>query len=122
MTTLTPGSDPAKVRAAVEDALAQSADIGTLERLMKGYLAAEKSGALVKPEYAALQKAFLIYGGYSRYLPHNAIYASLERAVAARMLKDGKISVFGLARLALKRFFLGRTATRAEMAAFIEKL
>lgn len=120
--TLSPGFGPTKVRAAVEDALAQSADIGILERLMKGYLAAEKSGAIVKPEYAALQKAFLIYGGYSRYLPHNEIYASLERAVAARMLKDGKLSVFGLARLSLKRFFLGRAAVRAELAALIDQL
>jgi len=119
---LAPGKDAAKVRAAVAAGLALRPDAGTVERLMDAFLEAEKSGALVKPEYASLQKAFLIYAGYSAHLPKDGLYASLERAVAARLLKDGKISAFGLARLAAKRFLLGRSATRAEMAALIEKL
>ncbi len=123
MTTLEPGNKgDAVVRDAVAVGLAKRPTAGIVERLMDGFLEAEKSGALVKPEYAALQKAFLIYAGYSEYLPHNGLYASLERSAATRMLKDGKIGVWGLVRLAVRRFFLGRKATRAEMAALIEKL
>jgi len=89
---------------------------------MDGYLEAEKSGALVKPEYAALQKAFLIYGGYAQWLPKNGLYASLERAGLSRMLRDGTATRWQLLKLGVKRLVFGRAAVRAEMEALIEKL
>ena len=112
----------AVVQAAIAAGLAKRPDAGIVERLMDGYLEAEKSGALVKPDYAALQKGFLIYAGYSRWLPKNGLYASLERAAATRMLKDGKISLRALVWLRLKQLVLGRASTRAEMSALIDRL
>ncbi|MFI5348550.1 MAG: AarF/UbiB family protein [Elusimicrobiota bacterium] len=120
--TIDAGADSAAVRAALVASLSQPSDLGVVERLMKAYLEAEKSKALIKPEYAALQKAFLIYGGYSQYLPKDAIYDSLQRATAARLLKDGKIGRLRLLKIGLKRLFLGRAAVRAEMLDLLQTL
>lgn len=123
MPTLEPGAKgEAAVLERVIAGLGARPDAGIVERLMDGYLEAEKSGALVKPDYAALQKGFLIFAGYSRWLPKNYLYASLERAAATRMLKDGKISLWGLLRLQVRRLLLGRAATRGEMSALIDAL
>jgi hypothetical protein len=115
-------ASPQKVRDAVALGLSRRPKAGIVERLMDGYLEAEKAGGLVKPEYASLQKAFLIYGGYSEWLPANGLYSSLERAGLARMLRDGTATKWQLFKLGLKRLVFGRAAVRAEMEALISKL
>ncbi len=122
MATIEPGAKgEAAVRAAIAAGLERRPEAGIVERLMDGYLEAEKSGALVKSEYAALQKGFLIYAGYAPWLPKNGLYASLERAAAARMLKDGRVSLWSLLKLGARRLVLGRAAVRAETARLIEE-
>lgn len=118
----TGAASPAAVQAAVAKGLAARPKAGIVERLMDGYLEAEKSGALVKPEYAALQKGFLIYGGYAEWLPANGLYASLERAGLARMLRDGTATKRQLLKLGIKRLVFGRAAVRAEMEALISRM
>lgn len=123
MPTLEPGAKgEAAIRAIVAAGFAKRPDAGVVERLMDGYLEAEKAGALVKPDYAALQKGFLIFAGYSQWLPKNYLYKALQRAGGARLYKDGKVSFARLAWLAVKEAVFGRASTRAEMQSLIDQL
>ena len=110
----------AEVLAAIETGL-QGQD-GVVERMMNGLLEAEKKGALVKPEYASLQKAFILYAGYAPYLPKNFLYKALERAVMVRAVQRRPVSLWSLAKLGVRRALLGGKAVRAEMEALVDKL
>ncbi|MFI5351290.1 MAG: AarF/UbiB family protein, partial [Elusimicrobiota bacterium] len=109
-----------EVLAAVEAGL-QGAD-GVVERMMNGLLEAEKKGALVKPEYASLQKAFILYAGYAPYLPKNYLYKALERAVMVRAVQRRPVSLWSLAKLGVRRAILGGKSSRAAMEAIVDKL
>jgi predicted unusual protein kinase regulating ubiquinone biosynthesis (AarF/ABC1/UbiB family) len=95
---------------------------GVVEQLMDALLEAEKSGALVRPEYASLQKAFVIYAGYSPYLPDDYIFKALENAVLARLLRDQPVPRGQLAKLWAKRTFLGPAAVRADFEDLFDQL
>ena len=110
------------IESAVQAALTRSPGAGVVERLMDGLLEAEKRNALVKPEYAALEKAFILYVGYSPYLPKDFLFTAMERALAARFLRDRPISLGRLAWLGLRWMILGRSAVRAELNALIDSL
>ncbi|MFI5360805.1 MAG: AarF/UbiB family protein [Elusimicrobiota bacterium] len=109
-----------EVLAAVESGL--SGEGGVVERMMNGLLEAEKKGALVKPEYASLQKAFILYAGYAPYLPKNYLYKALERAVIVRAVQRRPIPLWSLAKLGLRRLFFGGAAARGEMEALVDAL
>ncbi len=110
------------VLANIGKGLIRRADAGIIERMMDGLLEAEKLGALVAPEYAPLQKAFLIYTGYSEFLPKDYIFKSLEDGVAARAWRDKTISRPSLIGLAIKRMLFGRSAVRADLETIVEGL
>ena len=109
-----------EVLAAMETGL-RSQD-GVVEGMMNGLLEAEKTGALIKPEYASLQKAFILYAGYAPYLPRNFLYKALERAVMVRAVQRRPVSLWTLVKLGARRAFLGGKAARAEMEALVDKL
>ena len=111
-----------KVLAAIEAGLNKRPEAGYIERMMDGLLESEKLGALVATKYAPLQKAFLIYTGYSQYMPKNYIFKALERAAMLRLVRDRPVSLAALAKLWLQRAFKGRPAVRAEMEALIETM
>jgi hypothetical protein len=111
-----------EIQAAIEKSLSNgTSGSGVIERLLAGLMEAEKKGALVKPEYAPLEKAFLIYTGYSEYTPKDHLLKSLERGMALRMIREG-VSPWKIMRLWLKRVFHGPPAVRAEMESLIEGL
>ncbi|HVE12135.1 MAG TPA: AarF/UbiB family protein, partial [Elusimicrobiota bacterium] len=114
--------EEAKVLESLAKGIALRPEAGLIERLMDGLLEAEKLGVLVKPEYAALEKAMILYTGYSDYLPKDYILHSLERATVARLMRDGKLSAWGAVKLWFTRLFLGSAATRAELERLIEAL
>ncbi|MBI3289746.1 MAG: hypothetical protein HYZ74_09545 [Elusimicrobia bacterium] len=118
-----PRGKDADVRAAVEGGFASAQTDGLMERLMSGLLAAETAGALVRPEYASLQKTFLhLTDEYAPLLPRNFLVSAMERALAARILRDRAMSPASLAKLSWKRLIRGRAAVSRELEAVIDRL
>ena len=109
----------ADIVAGIGEALRVNPQEGIVERLMQGIIKAEELGAMIRVEYAPLQKAFLIYAGYSPWLPKNYLFRSLERAAMVRILRDRPKTLPELARLWLKQFARGRAAVRAEVEEII---
>jgi hypothetical protein len=111
---------PEQIVLAIQAGLDAQPQDGVIERVMNGLLESEKAHALVKPEYASLQKAFVLYTGYSPYLPKDYLYKSLQRAGAARLIKTA--GFWTAAKLALSRVFRSRAAFRAQLESLIERM
>ncbi|MFH1726093.1 MAG: AarF/UbiB family protein [Elusimicrobiota bacterium] len=110
------------IAAAAERGLAKRPEAGTIERMMDGLIEAEKEGAIVKPEFSALQKNFVIMAGYSPWLPKNYVLRATERAMMVRLWRDAPVSRWKLARLGLKRMLFGTAAVRADLERVLDTL
>ncbi|MBI4051552.1 MAG: M48 family metalloprotease [Elusimicrobia bacterium] len=111
-----------EIVSSIQAGLQNSPQLGVVERLVEGLIQAEKKGAMVRWEHAPLQKAFVIYSGYSPWLPKNYIQKSLEKALALRLLQDGSVSYFKLLRLWLRKTIWGTQSIRTEMEKLVENL
>lgn len=109
--------------AAIRKGIADNADEGVVERMMAGLVEAEKLGALVGSQYAALQKAFVIFSDqYSEYLPKDYILDSLQRAAMARLWRDRAAPRRQLMWLGIRKLVLGVKGVRPELEALIDGL
>ncbi|MBI3549951.1 MAG: M48 family metalloprotease [Elusimicrobia bacterium] len=118
-----PRETPESVLAALEEGLRRGKTGGLVESMMEALLEGERRSALIQARYAALQKALGIYvGDYGAYLPKDYIFAAMERAAVARVLRDRPIPLASLAWLGLRRAVLPARIVRAEMEALIDSL
>ena len=88
--------------------------LGIIERISQGLLALEANNGLIKPEYAPLQKALILYSGYAPLLPTDYLYKSLERAAMVRLLRDAP-SKRDVMKLGIRRFLHGRASVAQEI-------
>ncbi|MFA5137799.1 MAG: AarF/UbiB family protein [Elusimicrobiota bacterium] len=110
-----PDRTHAQIEEAVLKGLKESPETGTVERMMVGLLGAENERAVISPEYAPVQKAFLLYMGYSPLLPKDYLLSCLQQAYALKLLSEGKVSLWTLLRLGLKRAVYGPEAVQPEL-------